>query len=256
MRNSQRRPQMSLRMQLQVMRTLARPGAAAPSAASSQTLGALESLGLISSQSGQARITLAGQAWLRRQLAKDDPFLEQHRVTRRHRLSGTPRAATVNVNDAESPLAWLRGRKDRRGVPMLSDEQFEAGERLRRDFTFAGMSPRVTADWSGTGGGNRHGASPAAAMRDDIVAARQRVHGAITSTGPELGRILMDVCCLLKGIESTERDMGLPQRSGKVVLQLALTALARHYGLLTVAMPSRRNGQPLHWGTPDFRPQL
>lgn len=49
---------------------------------------------------------------------------------------------------AESPLAWLARRKDKDGQPMLTDAEFDAGEKLRADFWFAQMTPRVTANWS------------------------------------------------------------------------------------------------------------
>ena len=47
----------------------------------------------------------------------------------------------VNMNMAESPLAWLMARG------MVSERQFEAGERLRGDGTIAGLGPRVTMRW-------------------------------------------------------------------------------------------------------------
>jgi hypothetical protein len=42
---------------------------------------------------------------------------------------------------------------------------------------------------------------------------------------------LLRVCCFLEGIESAEKALGWPSRSGKLVLGLALDRLARHYGL-------------------------
>ena len=206
-------------------------------------------------------IAPAGRAWLRRQLASDDPFLAQHRELRQVAHPVTPgekAQSPMSVNDAESPLAWLRRRKDRNGAPILDDKQFEAGERLRQDYTFAALGPRVTANWSNMAPTDRQrrASAPAGAMRDDVIAAKARVARAIAAAGPELGRMLMDVCCLLKGIEAAELEQGLPQRSGKVVLQLALTALARHYGILAPPVPQRDVLHILQWGQADYRPTL
>ncbi len=76
---------------------------------------------------------------------------------------------------------------------------------------------------------------------------------ALAAVGPELSGILIDVCCHLKGLEEAERAAGWPQRSGKVVLQLALTRLARHYGIGAPA-PSPGAAHVRHWGSDDYRP--
>jgi uncharacterized protein DUF6456 len=162
----------------------------------------------------------------------------------------------------ESPLAWLRKRRDRDGEPMISQMQFDAGERLRTDFWFAQMTPRVTMNWSPSAPAQRRrkaGMAPAmgADIEEGAAAARERVRRALANVGPELAGVLIDVCCHLKGLEAAERAAGWPQRSGKVVLQLALTRLARHYGLGPAPeRGARRAANVRHWGSNDYRPSF
>jgi hypothetical protein len=201
----------------------------------------------------------AGRAMLRRSEAGVDPFREQHqkRAARLKEIDGTRRS--VLINETESPLGWLKSRKDRNGQPLISDHQYEAGERLRADYWFARLSPRVTASWSALApsGRSRRGApSRGADLRDEVIAAKERVLRAIEAVGPELAGVLIDICCELKGLEDAEKSHGWPQRAGKVVLQLALNRLARHYGLDVPDETPRRRKGIRHWGSEDYRPTL
>jgi hypothetical protein len=156
-------------------------------------------------------------------------------------------------NDAESPLTWLRTRRDKSGKPLISDAQYLAGERLRMDFERAMLARRTTTNWYMAGAGGRGGGNAAAEMSDAAVTARERYVKALEAVGPELGSILAQVCCLAAGLEQAERVLNLPQRSGKAVLGLALTALARHYGLIE---SDRRMPGLTRWGLDDYRPGI
>jgi hypothetical protein len=164
------------------------------------------------------------------------------------------------TNDAESPLAWLRRRKDKDGNALITSAQFDAGERLRADLWRAQMMPRVTSDWSGNAPGRRQRRSAPGAgidMADGVLAARQRVHRALRAAGADFAGLLIDVCGHLKGLEQLERGEGWPQRSAKFFLRYALTRLARHYGLIRDAEEDASIGRRLqHWGADDYRPNL
>ena len=180
-----------------------------------------------------------GATALRNHLNRPDAARTQSVLSHVSRAKGTDKdqancTSAPGYNGRESPLVWLRQRRDKAGKPMISAIEFEAGERLRADFERGQMSPRVTASWDAGAVSSRQArGAPGAGMEmaDVVVAARQRVELALKAVGPELSDMLLDVCCFLKGIEQAERNGGWPQRSGKVVLQLGLAHLARHYGL-------------------------
>ncbi|MEZ5829260.1 MAG: DUF6456 domain-containing protein [Hyphomicrobiales bacterium] len=200
-----------------------------------------------------------GRYKLRRYGVETDAFLHQHqrRVTAEREINGARRPVTVN--EGESPLGWLKSRKDRNGRPLITVAQFEAGERLRADYWFAHLSARVTSNWSASAPSerSRRGAtSNPAALRDEVLAAKERVMRALMAVGPELAGVLVDICCELKGLEDAEKENGWPQRAGKVVLQIALTRLAKHYGLVKDGGASSRRRRVLHWGDADYRPSL
>jgi len=189
--------------------------------------------------------------------------MKECRSNRAHARSGaaTPREPERDLT--ESPLAWLARRKDKDGRPMLSNAEFDAGEKLRADFWFAQMTPRVTANWSmflSAGSSQRGSPDLGPDVRDSVVAARERVRRALSAVGPDLAGVLIDVCCHLKGLEASEKASGWPQRSGKVILRIALGQLARHYGIAGARADAEYlNDRPVrvrHWGAGDYRPQI
>lgn len=161
--------------------------------------------------------------------------------------SETPDLSRLLVNLAESPLTWLARRKDRQGKPMLQLHQIVAGERLRRDYEFAGLRPQVSSGWqvlSAGGGGKGGGAGGAVELSDQVIAARQRLTRLLDGMPPVLAAVSVDVCCHLKGLEIVEAERGWPARSAKIVLQIALSCLADAYGL-RVEGPARSRSR--HW---------
>jgi hypothetical protein len=159
-----------------------------------------------------------------------DAYRARHLALNQRRLETEFGSATVTVDEAESPLAWLARRRGRDGRAMITPHQLQAGDRLRADFTRAHLMPRTTSNWESPMASGRGGGSRAGNFTEVMIASRQRVNRALEAVGPEFSGLLLDVCCFLKGMEDIERERSWPARSAKVVLQLALDRLARHYG--------------------------
>ena len=167
-------------------------------------------------------------------------------------MKGTLRQTGALLTDeVETPLAWLARRRGRDGAPLLAPELFQAGERLRRDFDLARTLPAIGARWDGIAAQGQHQPQdmPMLARR---LAARQRIERAMQEVGPEFSDLLFDICASLKGLEVIETERAWPRRSARVVLDLALSKLARHYGLF----PKSRQAPLRHWGAADYRPVI
>ncbi|HVZ55000.1 MAG TPA: DUF6456 domain-containing protein [Pseudolabrys sp.] len=160
-----------------------------------------------------------------------DGFRGRHLALARESIATDLGRVSVVVDEAESPLMWLARRRGRDGRALIEPHQLLAGERLRADFTRAHLMPRTTSNWeSPIASGRRGGGGNTTATTDIMIASRQRIHHALDAVGPEFAGLLVAVCCVLKRLEDIERERRWPGRSGKVVLQLALDRLARHYG--------------------------
>ena len=163
----------------------------------------------------------AGQAWARRRAEAGNRLLAE-RILRQDVAAPDRRPArSVTVNLAESPLGWLKARG------LVDARQYEAGERLRGDWTIAGLGPRVTMRWDAGARSTGDGLDPTLAQ----IAARRRMEAALDAVGPGLRDVLWRIVCAGEGMETAERALGWPARAGRVVLTLALDRLADFYRL-------------------------
>jgi hypothetical protein len=186
---------------------------------------------------GRLVVTDAGLSYLARRASDGgtiDPFRAQHLALTDG--SGPEIGIGAKFDESESPLIWLARRKGADGRALIEPHQFQAGERLRADFTHAQMMPRTTSNWHSPVAGRRRDGQTSGHLTERVVAARQRLRHALDTVGPEFSGLLIDVCCFLKKLDAVERERRWPARSAKVVLQLALERLARHYGYRSEAV--------------------
>jgi hypothetical protein len=140
------------------------------------------------------------------------------------RGAGGRSARSVTVNGAESPLGWLRARS------LVTQRQFDAGERLRADWERAQLSARVTMEWdSAPVARGRGGSGVQSELSGAQIDARRRFQAAVDSAGPGLSDVLWRVVCAGEGMRDAETALGWPARAGKLVLTIALDRIADFY---------------------------
>jgi hypothetical protein len=203
---------------------------------------------------GRLAASSAARSWLARHTDGSQPFLSQHHRLETTGIEDETGRARVLVNREESPIGALsRGASGRK--PWLDPDAVSAAERFRRDFERGQLQPRITANWSASVSTGRRDGGGSADLTDAALAARLRFERAVEAIGPEFSGVLTDACCFLKGLEAIESERMWPARSAKLVLRLALSALARHYGLGEVAAGTA-SPRIRHWGTEDYRPEI
>jgi hypothetical protein len=138
--------------------------------------------------------------------------------------SGFRAARSVTINIAESPLGWLFARG------LVSQRQYDAGERLRADWERAQLAPRVTMAWDAAPvARGRSGSTGEPDLTGAQIDAKRRFDDAIEHAGPGLADILWRVVCAGEGMRNAETALGWPARAGKLVLTIALDRIADHY---------------------------
>src|SRR3972149_3872031 len=127
-----------------------------------------------------------------------DTFRSRHLALAQRQIATEGGAASVLIDEGESPLAWLARRRGRDGRSYIEPHQLQAGGRLRADFTRANLMPRTTSNWASPISSDKSGSNRARDFTETMVAARRRVHQALDTVGPEFAGLLLDVCCFLK----------------------------------------------------------
>ena len=201
------------------------------------------------------KITESGSSYLKQSLNPDTLLASSQNEMKATHIVINNEHQTVHVNTNESPLLRLFSRKTKAGTTYISMEEFQAGERLRKDFERGQLQPKISASLQGSvGSTGRSGFSDVNDIADFAIDARKRVGKAIDQLGPELSGVTIDICCFLKGLEHVERERQWPPRSAKLMLKTALSLLARHYGISGYENQSSRKTHS--WGSVDFRPEL
>lgn len=240
--------------------TMTKTGQRAVGVIQHKIINELLSTGALEICDNRARLTKAGQAMVKRLLYNQGDCFGQHQIVERKTITDGTGLKEVKINEAESPLAWLATRKDNSGKPMIEAHQVAAGERLRKDYERAQLAPQLTRNWDQfalAASKNRGGTYEGLALSELAMDAKSRVGDAIGAIAPELAGIVIDICCDQLGLVDAEKRNGLPPRSGKVILRMALNQLARHYGLLTDDTVHREVQRRItHWGDTDYKPAI
>lgn len=212
----------------------ARPGARARAWTDAKMAAAMAEAGWIARDDQQHwRLTRAGAAFA---ACENEAFRDQHGEVE-NGADGT------RVERAGSPLEFLKRHTDGDGAPFLDAHACAAADRLQHDFDLAQLRPRLTGRLGDPKvDGSR--ASDAGERVGAAMDARRRCLAAFDAAGPVLGDLLFDTVCLARGLNEAERGFGLPQRSAKVFLRIALQRLAGHYGLVS---GQRRGGRIEAW---------
>jgi len=137
-------------------------------------------------------------------------------------------AETLDVPEAVSRLASMRGEQ----TAFLEGHHVEAAARLARLFERAQLRQRVTMSYDPARVGRRSGPG---AVREEISVsaadARRKLAELARVMPAECWSLLFDICGLDLGLQEAEASRDWPRRGGKLVLRIALSTLAGHFGL-------------------------
>jgi len=130
--------------------------------------------------------------------------------------------------DAVGRLAAVR----RDAVPFLLPHHIEAARRLANVFERARLRQRVTMSYDPTRTGGRSSGSPVQGELSASAAdARKHLADMAALMPADCWAVLFDICGLDRGLQDVETERDWPRSGGKLVLRIALSHIAMHYGL-------------------------
>ncbi|MBR9826762.1 MAG: hypothetical protein GYB36_13330 [Alphaproteobacteria bacterium] len=175
---------------------------------------------------GGYRLSREGVSALHRDGSGVAGFQAQHRQRVARPVTGADgKVHEVEANALETPLARYRA--------SLTASQLQAGETFHRDYVRSSLMASVTRNWAIDAPVRGQGGAPCGPEDASLsrLAAKDRVLDALAAVGTSLEPVLMAVLVREESLAALERRFGWGARSGRVVLGLALDALARHYRL-------------------------
>jgi hypothetical protein len=107
-----------------------------------------------------------------------------------------------------------------RFAKLITQVQFDAGDRLRNIWHRAGRAPKLTSDMELISHGNPE-------MTDNQARAWAELAAILKPLTPMHRAVLSDICCFEYGAEHTVANLGRPPHVGILILRDALKALSR-----------------------------
>ena len=192
---------------------------------SQESFKALSSFGGIKQNESGYRLV---SSFARRCRAGGD-FASQHRNIEEREVylnSGFRRSA--KINRALSPLDRLYQRRDKTGASLLSEAQYEAGQRFAQDYALAHYDHISTQNYMRAGADKTYSGN--VDHIDRQIDARKRLEKAKAIIGPGLGVAVIAICCFEKSLHEVERAEKWAASSGLTILKMGLNALTDYYG--------------------------
>jgi len=148
-----------------------------------------------------------------RRLKAGSTLADQHRdICHRDIYNPDGVMRPARVNRSLSAMDRLYKRRDKNGQTLLSDAEYEAGQRYARDYALAGY---------------------------DVLATQNYIlKNANSAIGKGLDKVIIAVCCLDHSLSQVERAEKWAAASGLTILKLGLSALADYYGTHAGAIKS------------------